>query len=121
VWSADAAAYIDRDLAGEPPDLRSSCVAEAVRADGTDMIRDPEVLAAVHRLRVPTALLLAQRGLLDEPAGLYDAARLAAAGLDRVDIAVVPDTNHYSILLAEQGVAAIAEAVRTAQSALGPG
>ena len=43
--------YIQRDLVGEEPALRSSCALEAVRTDGVDQLRD-EVAGAVHRLPV---------------------------------------------------------------------
>jgi pimeloyl-ACP methyl ester carboxylesterase len=113
-WGPDAWAYIDRDLTGEPPELRSSCVLDAVRADGADVLGDAETLAAVHRLTCPTTLLWAERGLLNEPRGLYDAGRVDAARLDpdRVTARRVPDTNHYTILLAGHAVRAVAEAVR---------
>ncbi|RKN06320.1 alpha/beta hydrolase [Streptomyces radicis] len=105
--------HLDRDLVGEPPMMRSACVLDAVRADGADVLSDPATLAAVHRLRDPATLLLAERGLLNEPRALYDPERVAAAGLDPATVTVhqVPDTNHYTILLAEHAVAAVAAAV----------
>ncbi|GAA1896349.1 alpha/beta fold hydrolase [Streptomyces sodiiphilus] len=115
-WGPDAAAYIDHDLTGIPPELRSSCVREAVLADGADVLADPETLSAVHRLTVPATLLWAERGLMDEPQGLYDTGRLDAAGLDpdRIAVRCVPDTNHYTILLARHAVRAVAEEVARA-------
>ena len=78
-WSPWIDAYIQRDLVGTEPELRSSCRLDAVRADGVGQF-EPEVLSAVHRLTCPTDLLWAERGLQDEPQGLYDEQRLAAAG-----------------------------------------
>ncbi|RBM14407.1 alpha/beta fold hydrolase [Streptomyces sp. PT12] len=105
--------HLDRDLIGEPPTMRSACVLDAVRADGADVLSDPATLAAIHRLRDPATLLLAERGLLNEPRALYDPGRVAAAGLDPATVAVqgVPDTNHDTILLADHAVAAVAAAV----------
>jgi len=115
-WSDAVQTYVDRDLVGQEPELRSSCVLEAVRADGADVLADPEVLAAVATARatVPITLLWAERGLLDEPQGLYDEGRLAAAGLGGatgMTVRCVPDTNHYSILLTPRATEAIRAAV----------
>ena len=58
------------------------------------------------------------RGLLDQTPGLYDEVRLAQLGLEPSGITAreVPDTDHYSVLWAPQGVAAIADSVRAAAS-----
>jgi hypothetical protein len=110
------AAYLARDLVGEPPALRSACVPEAVRVDGGDVLLNERVLEATTDLPVPATLLWATRGLLDQTPGLYDEARLARLGLEPSGITAreVPDTNHYSIVWASQGVEAIAAAVREA-------
>ncbi|GAB7182997.1 2-succinyl-6-hydroxy-2,4-cyclohexadiene-1-carboxylate synthase MenH [Kitasatospora sp. Ki12] len=99
-WSEGIDAYTQRDLVGSAPELRSSCVLEAVRTDGAQVLLDQEAATAVHRLPCPAELLWAERGLLDEPQGLYDHGRIGLARLDpeRVPASPVPDTNHYSIL-----------------------
>jgi hypothetical protein len=106
-WTPAADAYVQHDLVGTGP-YRSSCVAEAVRVDGREFIADPEVLAAIHALPVPGVLLYAERGLLNQVPGAYDEARLAGLPIPAVP---VPDTNHYSILLSDQGARAVAEHV----------
>ena len=110
------AAYLARDLVGEPPALRSACVPEAVRVDGGDVLLNERVLEATTDLPVPATLLWATRGLFDQTPGLYDEVRLAQLGLEPSGITAreVPDTNHYSILWASQGVEAVAAAVREA-------
>ncbi|MFD6920769.1 alpha/beta hydrolase [Streptomyces sp. NPDC059944] len=109
-WSPWVDAYIQRDLVGEEPELRSSCDREAVRVDGMDQFR-AEVSGAVHRLPRPAVLLWAERGLMDEPRGLYDERRLAAAGLDpgRVRSLRVAGTNHYTIVIGDEGARIVAE------------
>ncbi|MFG2823389.1 alpha/beta fold hydrolase [Kitasatospora sp. NPDC048365] len=99
-WTAELDAYTQRDLVGEEPELTSSCVPEAVRLDGGQVLVDPEAAAAVRKLPCPAELLWAERGLLDEPQGLYDAGRIALADLP-IPAAPVPDTNHYSIIATE--------------------
>ncbi|MEV7178598.1 alpha/beta hydrolase [Kitasatospora sp. NPDC093679] len=108
-WTARMDAYTQRDLVGTEPGLRSSCVPEAIRQDGREVLLDKEAAAAVHQLPCPAELLWAERGLLNEPQGLYDAARLRSAGLDetRVPAATVPGTNHYSIIGGADGADAV--------------
>jgi pimeloyl-ACP methyl ester carboxylesterase len=101
-------AYLDRDLVGVEPRLRSACRAAAIREDAEDELRNPEVFAAIHRLPVPARLLWAERGLRDEPTGLYPPQVIEAAGLDKVALHFVPDVNHYSILLGARGAATVA-------------
>jgi hypothetical protein len=95
----------DDDTFGDGP-FRSSCVADAIRADGAQVLVDPEALAAIHALPVPGVLLYAERGLLDEPQALYDAQRLAGLEIPAVAVA---DTNHYSILISDKGAGVVAE------------
>ncbi|MFF2077862.1 alpha/beta hydrolase [Kitasatospora sp. NPDC058162] len=104
-WSDGIDAYTQRDLVGAEPELRSSCLLEAVQTDGAQVLLDREAAEAVHRLPCPAELLWAERGLLDEPQGLYDEQRIGLSGLDRerVPASPVPDSNHYSILWGEAG------------------
>ena len=113
-YTPEVEAYLLRDIIGAEPELRSSGVLDAVRGDAADQLQNPEVISAIHRLPVPATFLHAERGLLNEPVGLYSpelvaTAKLADAG---VDVRFVPGTNHYSILLGDRGIAAVAEAVR---------
>ncbi|MFJ8853295.1 alpha/beta hydrolase [Streptomyces sp. NPDC102437] len=103
-WSDEVDAYIQRDLTGDEPALRSTCRIEAVRTDGIGLF-DEEVLSAVRKLPVPATLLWAQRGLMDEEQGLYDETRLAAADLGgtRLTPVAVPDVNHYTVLTGDVG------------------
>jgi hypothetical protein len=110
------AAFLARDLVPGAVPLRSACVPEAVRVDGGDVLLNERVLEATASLPVPATLLWATRGLLGQRPGLYDEVRLASLGLEPSGITAreVPDTDHYSILWADQGVAAVAGAVRAA-------
>ncbi|WP_328512565.1 alpha/beta hydrolase [Streptomyces sp. NBC_00376] len=103
-WSDEVDAYIQRDLTGDEPALRSTCRIEAVRTDGINLF-DEEVLSAVRKLPAPATLLWAQRGLMDEEQGLYDENRLAAAELGgtRVTPVAVRDVNHYTVLTGDAG------------------
>ena len=95
--------------------MRSSCSLAAVRADGRGMLVHPRLPGAVREAvdaGVPMELLWAPRGLFDEPQGMYDEERLAVLGLpEALRVTQVPDTNHFSILLGAEGIAAIGDAV----------
>lgn len=107
--------YLDQDLVRTDDGWRSSCVLAAVRADGRDLLADPATLSAARRAveaGVDVELLWAQRGLLDEPQGLYDEARLRSWNLPvGLRTTAVPDTNHYSIILDAAPVQALADVI----------
>lgn len=118
--AADWAQWIDEamqhDLVGEAPQLRSSCRLDAVRVDGADLLTADDSRNAVRALTMPAVLLWAQRGMLDEPQGMYDESRLEQAKLDpeRIRTVMVPDTNHYVIIYADRGAATVATHIRNA-------
>lgn len=115
-WSDDVEAYVQHDLEGTEPELRSSCVRGAVRTDGADILLNETVIDAIRTPGLTATLLWAPRGLLDEPTGVYDEQRLAEVDLDPdlVRAVAVPGANHYSIVLAEQYAAVVAEHVGAA-------
>lgn len=111
-----ARGYIEHDLALDPEDGQwgSTCVLEAVRADGADVLADREThegLRTAVAAGVDAELVWAERGLLDEPQGLYDEGRLAALDLPEAVRTTRVDANHYDVILGERGVAAVADAV----------
>lgn len=107
--------YLDQDLVESQDGWRSSCVLDAVRADGRDLLTDPDTHSAAHRAvsaGIDTELLWAQRGLLDEPQGLYDEARLRALKLPAaLRTTPVADSNHYSVILEASAISCLADAV----------
>lgn len=107
-WTPAVEAYVDYDLTGSEPELRSRVDAEAVRADSIDMHTGEDYAGAWERLRRPTVMLRAERGMLDEPTPLYpDPAPIAA----RIPVRTVPGVNHYTILFDETSAAEIAAAL----------
>lgn len=116
-WNEDTEAYLDHDLEGEEPTLRSSASLEAVRADSRELLVDRDVRAAGMELQQPTVLLRAPRGLLNQvppllPDELIDPLR--AHWPIRVEM-LVENTNHYSILLAPRGAKAVASYLAAAR------
>jgi pimeloyl-ACP methyl ester carboxylesterase len=109
IWSDEVDAQIQHDLEGSEPEMRSACVKEAVRVNGRELLADEAVRAAVRDVTCPMVLLWAPRGMLDEPGGLY-----AEERLDGIEHELVPDANHYSILLGADGAKRVAAAIRRA-------
>jgi pimeloyl-ACP methyl ester carboxylesterase len=100
--------FLARDLTGSEPRLRTACVREAIETDGAELLLDAAAAGAIHRLDGRAELLWAERGLQDQPEGLYDAERLAGAGLGELTVHQVPDSNHYSIVMGAAGAAVVA-------------
>lgn len=114
-WTSVLEDYVMRDLVGQAPELRSSCVIDAIRADGGQILTEPAVVEAAKNLSTPTTLLWAERGLLDQSPGLYTEERLAALKLDpaRVRTQYAADLNHFTILLdADGGAGLVAQHIR---------
>lgn len=117
-WTADVTDYVDYDLVGEPPTMRSRVQEAAVRFDGRDTLDADAHWTALRALKCPVVLLRAPLGLLNEPNPLISADAVAAAQAavpDLVDV-VVPDTNHYLIAMGPREAATVADRIRAAAS-----
>jgi lipase len=101
-WSPAIESYVDYDLTGTPPNLRSRVNADAVRADFRDLYTKSTAFDAVP---AGTVFLRAERGLLDEPVPLYPHPEEFA---DRVRVRTIAGTNHYTILFGADGAHAVA-------------
>lgn len=107
-WTSVVADYVDYDLVGSPPELRSRTSAEAVRADSEDTLSGDALSTAWAELKHDAVFLGAERGMQNEPTPLYrDTAPIA----DRMPVHTVPDTNHYTITLGA-GAATVASYLR---------
>jgi lipase len=108
--------YLDYDLCGSEPELRSSVSKRAVREDAPETLDADAIRATLGGLPFQPVLLRAERGLFDD-APLYSDDYLA--GWSEVSHrAAVPGTNHYTIVFAPTGVEAIVAEVLAA--AAGP-
>jgi lipase len=104
-WSAAIESYVDYDLTGEPPAMRSRVSRDAVRTDYLDLLTGDGPKAAYAALPRDTPFLRAERGMFDEPTALYP----NPAAVD-LKVTTVPDTNHYTIVLGH-GARAVADAL----------
>jgi pimeloyl-ACP methyl ester carboxylesterase len=111
-WNDHIEAYLRYDLVGTPPELRSGVREEAVLADSESDLRDGVVERAVLALRRPAIFLRAPRGLADA-APLFAEQTVARwqAAVPALVVRTVPDVNHFTITLTENGATAIAEAL----------
>ena len=119
-WTPQLEAYLAYDLVGEEPDLRPATSYATLEEDSVDQNTGSAIVDALARLRRPTLLLTAERGLLDQLPALYAQdriPRLLHAYPDLVHIAV-PDVNHYTIAMSERGADAIAAVVQQQLGAL---
>jgi pimeloyl-ACP methyl ester carboxylesterase len=114
-WSEAIADYVDYDLVGSSPELRSSVSSQAVRQDARDQFQDPDTVDLLGRFSGPARLLAVSRGLLDQPPGLYPEEELARwrSRLPSLTIDEVPQLNHYTIMLHPSGAARVAASVCT--------
>jgi lipase len=110
-WSSDAEDYVRYDLTGEPGAYRSRVNPAAVQQDSRELLTAEDQLGgALRRLAAPTPLLRAPAGMFGQPPGLLPE-ELAAqwqAEVPALQVHTVPGVNHYTIVLAPQGAAAVA-------------
>lgn len=109
-WNAAIQSYVDYDLTGTEPELRSKVSEAAVREDSADILEGAALRDAWARLRHDAVFLRAEKGLLDQPVPLYpDVAPIE----EKMPVRTLAGTNHYSILFLEKGAAPVAAAIRT--------
>jgi lipase len=119
-WNSDLEDYVLYDLIGEPGALRSRANAEAVRADGRELLTDTgRFEAALRRLTTPTALLRAPAGMLGQPPGLLPDGTVAhwQTEVPALRVTTIPDCNHYTIAMSHDAAATVAAEVQAAGAA----
>ena len=112
-WNDYVEEYVDYDLIGTEPALRSRVSADAVKGDATDLFATPTLFDAVAALDKPAVLLRAERGMMNDPTPLVSD-DLVQQYPQVKDLGFVADTNHYTIALSDHGAQAIADAIRQA-------
>lgn len=112
-WNEAIEGYVDYDLHGSEPELRSSANAEAVMVNAVELDGRGGYTAALEALPGPVDLFRAPRGLLDA-APLYPEALVAewAARVPALVTHEVADVNHYTILMTEGGTGSVIPVIR---------
>jgi len=111
-WTDDVEAYVDYDLVGTEPDLRSSASGAAVLGDAVEQGVGTVADEPWSAISLPIPFLRAPRGLLNG-APLYDDDYLAtfASAHPNLMVAEVPNVNHYTIVMNPRGAGAVAAAI----------
>lgn len=115
-WIDDVLAYISYDLSEPAADgsMRSRVQEDAVRADGRALLDPEPVRAALSAIKCPATLLWAPRGLLDQPTPMLPPPAIEEARelVPQLEVAEVPDTNHYLMVFRPREAAQAAAAIR---------
>ena len=89
----------------------------AMAADSRDLVTPGnDAIRALRDLPIDATFLRAERGMVDEPGGLFPSEWVAeqVARQPRVEVVEVPEVNHYTITLSDAGAAAVATVVADA-------
>lgn len=121
-WSAYLERYLEADLVRDGRVLRPSALEEAVVADTESDLREGSVEAALATLRQPTVHLRAERGVMNQVPPLYteESVQRWRTQLPHLTTELLPDTNHFSIVLGYEGARRVAAAVEQIQEASAP-
>lgn len=112
VWNPYIEEYIDADLAGDAPELRSVVSEAAVTADGRDQLVNKD-LQRLAEIACPITLVRAGHDLLNGPNPLFSEEIVAecAAQVPQLVVISAPDLNHYSLMMTDVGADLVAGAV----------
>ena len=111
-WSDAFEAYFKYDLIPDGDKYKTSVSKEAVMEYSVDLLRS-ERGSDFKRLQCPAWLMRAARGLLNEETPLFpdSVTETLLEGTDIVDLGIVPDTNHWTILFTPDHAAQMADTV----------
>lgn len=116
-WSPELETYLAYDLVPAGSELRPATSLAVTTEDTIDMNSGSvlsEALAALEGWGRPVLFVSVPRGLRDETPGLYPPAHLEAMLATRpwVRHLQLPDLNHYTVVLAAAGAAALGPVLR---------
>lgn len=112
-WSAAAEEYLAYDLVDTADGFRASAKEPAVLANLIELDGSGGYAEALRALTLPITLLRAERGMFDQTPPLCPAATAEewASQLPRMRQRLVPDTNHYTILLDSSAAGEVAATI----------
>ena len=112
-WSPAMDEYVDYDLRGQAPELHAATNVEAVIGDNQNMFGDTLISDSLKGLRNEVLFVKAERGLQNEEGGLYPIQVLehVLPTFPKLKLVIVPDTNHYDILLEAAGAEKCAQLI----------
>ena len=112
-WNVTLDEYVDYDLRGIAPTMSASSNAKAVEEDSEDLFVSNLISQTLENLKEDALMLRAVRGLQNEETPLYpeEILKTTLTKYPRIKLITVPDTNHYDILLSQNGAVACANLI----------
>jgi lipase len=112
-WNDTIEAYVDYDVVGTEPELRSSASADAVAVNALELDGSQGYAEALLATSGPVDFFRAPRGLQDA-APLYPEAVVAewAERMPQLLVHDVADVNHYTIVMSELGAGSVIPVIR---------
>lgn len=113
-WTPTVEDYVRYDALATDDGVRARASQDAVRVSGRELLtRGPEIEEAIASLDVPADLIVAGRGMFDQPGGLLPdpVVEAAVASQPRLRLTRLADTNHYTVLFAPDAAATVARAI----------
>lgn len=110
-WNEDLVEYVRYDATGQPGAIRSRVNADAVYADGRDLLVNAATFGDdLMKLALPTLLLHAPRGMFGQEPGLLPQSIVDhwTVRAPALSAELVEGTNHYTILLTDPAAKLIA-------------
>lgn len=116
-WSPEVADYFAYDLVPAGEQLRSATSLQITTEDIVDLNTGEDVpgaRAALSEWQKPLLFITVPRGLRDEAPGMYSPKFLdrTLPKLPALRHVRLPDLNHYTVVMAERGAAALGELLR---------
>lgn len=113
-WNDGLERYLEHDLRGSAGHLYPSTIPDAVARDSEDLWGGNECDTALRTSEQPILMLRAPRGLQNDAPGLYPEDRVPElmAQFPMLRIVTIPDTNHYDLVLSEEGARLCAIEIR---------
>lgn len=113
-WNELVQDYVDYDLDEVDGALRPATSYRALAEDTAELHRGASLLVALDELAHPVRFLQSPKGLLGVAPGLYDMdyVRSWQEKLPQLQVEVIEDSNHYSILMDSPWVEEVAARVR---------
>ncbi len=105
-WSTGLDEYVDYDLRGKPPVMKSSVNPKSVQDDTAENFRAFDLnQETLKNLKDEVLLIRAERGLQNEETALYPWPILTAelTKFPKVRLETVADTNHYDLVINTYG------------------
>lgn len=112
-WNDAIESYVDYDVDGVEPALRSSASADAVAVNAVELDGSAGYVEALFAAPGPVDFFRAPRGLLDA-APLYPEAvvREWAERMPQLVVHDVADVNHYTVVMSESGTGSVIPVIR---------